>query len=130
MPLPSTNFVKLPQIGVTVSPQLLKVYYPSGECHSIRAVFRGCFGIGTGEIFPMCSVPSSAQTGELTGVWSEVMGLDPLCVVVDTAGAGVLYNPRDLYDRLPNFLQEELDKRPHWPGVLELSGEEGEQTVF
>ena len=125
-----TNFVKIPQLDATVQPQTLKVYYPSGECHTINAVFRGCFSIGTGEIFPICSVPSSAQTGELTGVWGEIMGLDPLCVVVDVHGAQVLYNPRELYERFPSFLQGELDKRPHWPGVLEIAGEGEMQRVF
>ncbi|RYF43660.1 MAG: hypothetical protein EOO38_18660 [Cytophagaceae bacterium] len=130
MSLIPTNFIKIPQLDTTTQPQSLKVYYPSGECHTIRAVFRGCFGIGTGEIFAMCSVPSSAETGELTGVWGEMMGLDPLCVVVDIMGGQVLYNPRELYDRMPSYLQGELDKRPEWPALLELAGESESQKVL
>lgn len=131
---PHPETVHLPQLESTATARLLDIFYASGQRQQLKAVYRGPWIFVTGELFVMLSTPSSERVGARTGVFDELMGLDPLCVVVDTASAQVIYEPRMLLskegfpEQLHARLSASLEALPHWPRLLEFS--EGENGVL
>lgn len=133
MPSPNPETVIVPQLQSSATARLLDIFYPSGQRQQLKAVYRGPWAMTTGEFFVMLSVPSSEQIGARTGLFDEVLGLDPLCVVVDTASSQVIYEPRLMLamEGFPELLKQKLASLANWPQLLEFSkDDDGNQFML
>jgi hypothetical protein len=123
--------VYVPQLQTMGEVRELKVYYPSGETQVFEAVFRGPVFVESGEAFLVLSVPQSQESRAFTNCFNEIIGLDPLCVVVDTRGGAVLYEPRttEHFDKLAPSVHRYLEENPAWPFMLEMSEPRGRDEM-
>ncbi len=77
----------------------------------------------------MVSVPQSQRHRDATNAFNEMVGLEPLCVVVDVLGGAVLYEPRSVEpERFAPPILKYLDENPAWPAMLEMSHPKEEEN--
>jgi hypothetical protein len=124
--------VIVPQLQSQATARVIDIFYPSGQRQRVKAVYRGPWGMATGEFFVMISVPSSEPQGARTARFDELMGLNPLCVLVDALSSQVIYEPRMVMesDGFPDSVKTEWRAVANWPQLLEFTKDEaGNQFV-
>lgn len=116
------NSVHNPQLEARGELRHLKIYYPSGDVQDFEGVFRGPVFMETGEAYVAVSVPQNQAHRDHTQQFNEIVGLDPLCVVVDERGGAVLYEPRSVSpEHFAPPVSKYLEENPAWPSMLEMS---------